>query len=438
MLSKLAVVDRELAVQLQNELLRQNMTIELIASENFVPPVILEAQGSILTNKYAEGYPGRRYHAGCEYIDAIETLAIERAKTLFGAEYANVQPHSGVNANLGVYFAVLEPGDTILGMSIDHGGHLSHGTKMSISGRFYKSFAYGVVTDTEVIDYDQVRTLAKQHRPQMIVAGASAYSRKIDYAIFREIADEVGAYLMVDMAHIAGLVAAKLLPSPVPYADFVTFTTTKTMRGARGGMIVARREFGNRIDKALFPGIQGGHILQAVAAKALCFRLAMTEDFVAYQRQILCNSQALCQTLQQEGFRIVSGGTDNHLFLVDLAGQLTGREAEERLAEIGIMVNKNLIPYDPRPPVQASGIRIGTAAMTARGINTDAIREIGHIIARVLSGGRDETVLAAAKKLVREFCLHYPLYLTTTELKAAIGDEQPREALAAGGRQEGI
>ncbi|QDR81716.1 serine hydroxymethyltransferase [Sporomusa termitida] len=422
MLSKLTVVDRELADQLHNELIRQNMTIELIASENFVPPVILEAQGSILTNKYAEGYPGRRYHAGCEHIDVIETLAIERAKTLFGAEYANVQPHSGVNANLGVYFAVLKPGDTILGMSIDHGGHLSHGTKMSISGRFYKSFAYGVTQDTEVIDYDQVRSLAKQHSPQLIVAGASAYSRQIDYAAFRNIADEVGAYLLVDMAHIAGLVAAKLLPSPVPYADFVTFTTTKTMRGARGGMIVARQEFGDKIDKALFPGIQGGHILQAVAAKALCFKLAMTDDFIAYQQQIVKNSQLLCRTLQKSGFRIVAGGTDNHLFLVDLEGMLTGKAAEERLAAIGIMVNKNLIPYDSRPPVHASGIRLGTAAMTARGSKEDAMEEIGNIIARVLTNGQDESVLADAKNRVREFCLHYPLYLTTTELRAAVGD----------------
>lgn len=422
MLSKLAAVDRELALELQNELIRQNMTIELIASENFVPPAILETQGSVLTNKYAEGYPGRRYHAGCEHIDAIETMAIERAKALFGAEYANVQPHSGVNANLAVYFAMLKPGDTILGMSIDHGGHLSHGTKVSISGRFYNALTYGVTRDKELIDYDQVRALAKEHRPKMIIAGASAYSRLIDYAAFRAIADEIGAYFMVDMAHIAGLVAAKLLPSPVPYADFVTFTTTKTMCGARGGMIVARKEYGEKIDKAIFPGIQGGPILQAVAAKALCFKLAGTDEFVAYQRQILKNSQVLCQAMQAGGFRIVSGGTDNHLFLVDLAGKLTGKEADERLAEVGIMVNKNLIPYDARPPVHASGIRVGAAAMTARAVKEDAMREIGGIIVKVLTEEFTPAARAAALGKVRDICLRYPLYLTATELRAAIND----------------
>lgn len=423
MLSKLAAVDQELALQLQQELIRQNMTIELIASENFVPPVILETQGSILTNKYAEGYPGRRYHAGCEHIDAIERLAIERANTLFGSEYANVQPHSGVNANLAVFFAMLKPGDTILGMSLDHGGHLSHGSKVSISGRYYNAVTYGVKRDSELIDYDQVRELAKQHRPRMIIAGASAYSRLIDYAAFREIADEVGAYFLVDMAHIAGLVAAKLLPSPVPYADFVTFTTTKTMCGARGGNIIARKEYGEKIDKAIFPGIQGGPILQIVAAKALTFKLAMTPEFVAYQKQILINSQVLSATLQKAGLRVVSGGTDNHLFLVDLAGNLTGKEAEERLADVGIMVNKNLIPYDKLPPVQASGIRVGTAAMTARNVKEETMQEIGEIMVKVLGGSYDEPARLQARSRVRELCLSHPLYLSAAELRAAVAGE---------------
>lgn len=419
MFSTLAVVDPELAGYLGQELIRQNMTIELIASESFVPPAVMEAQGSILTNKYAEGYPGRRYHAGCEYIDAVETLAIERAKALFGSEYANVQPHSGVNANLAVFFAVLQAGDTILGMSLDHGGHLSHGSRVSISGKHYKAISYNVDKETELLDYDQVRKLALEHKPKMIIAGASAYSRLIDYAVIRKIADEVGAYFLVDMAHIAGLVAAQLLPSPVPYADFVTFTTTKTMSGARGGNILARKEFGDKLDKAIFPGIQGGPILQNVAARAVTFRMAMSAEFRNYQQQILKNSRALCDTMLEAGFRVVSGGTENHLFLLDLEGRLTGREAEERLAEVGIMVNKNLIPYDTRPPVQASGIRVGTTAMTYRNVQEETIREIGNIMVKVLSPEYDEKNKSWAQEAVRRICLAYPLYLTATELKAA-------------------
>lgn len=408
----LASVDNKLAVALENEFVRQNLTIELIASESFVPEVIMEVQGSILTNKYAEGYPGRRYHGGCKYIDEIETMAIERCKQLFGVEYANVQPHSGVNANLGVFMAILEPGDVILGMDLAHGGHLSHGAKASISGKVYNSFAYGVRKDTETIDYDQVLELAKKHQPKLIIAGASAYSRFIDYARFREIADSVGAYFMVDMAHVAGLVAAGVHPSPVPYAHIVTTTTTKTLRGARGGVIMAKKEFGPKIDKAIFPGIQGGAILQNLAAKALTFRLAMTEEFKVLQKQVVLNAKVIASVLQDGGYRIVSGGTDNHCMLVDLRPKnLSGKEAEEALETIGITVNKNMIPFDPANPDTTSGIRIGTAAMTSRGFQEEEMREVGKIIIRLLENRGHTAVAAELKSSVEALCRRFPLYV---------------------------
>lgn len=418
-MNRLAYLDPEMASALNGELHRQNSTIELIASENFVPPVIMDVQGSILTNKYAEGYPGNRYHGGCRFIDEIETLAIERAKALFGAEHANVQPHSGVNANLAVYLAVLKPGDTILGMNLNHGGHLSHGSKVSISGIFFNAITYGVRSDTEQIDYDQVVALAREHRPKMIIAGASAYSRVIDYARFREIADSVGALFMVDMAHIAGLVAAGLLPSPVPYADFVTSTTTKTMRGARGGLILCRQQYGAKVDKAVFPGTQGGPILQNVAAKAVCFKLAMTEEFRRYQRQVLANSRVLAETLQSNGFRIVAGGTDNHLMLVDLRSKgLTGHQAELALEEVNIAVNKNLIPFDPAKPQVASGIRLGSAAMTSRGFAETEMIQMAEVIARVLDAPGNPRVGEEARATVAALCRRFPLYLEAMEVAA--------------------
>ncbi|HHW45209.1 aminotransferase class I/II-fold pyridoxal phosphate-dependent enzyme [Desulfofundulus thermobenzoicus] len=412
----LAAIDLELATALRNEFIRQNMTIELIASESFVPPAILEVQGSILTNKYAEGYPGRRYHGGCQFIDEIESMAIERCKQLFGCEYANVQPHSGVNANLGVFMAILKPGDTILGMDLQQGGHLSHGARVSISGQVYRAVAYGLNPDSELIDYDQVRELAKKHHPKLIIAGASAYSRFIDYKRFREIADEVGAYLMVDMAHVAGLVAAGVHPSPVPYAHFVTTTTTKTMRGARGGVIMALKEFGPRIDRAVFPGIQGGAILQNVAAKALTFKLAMTEEFRNLQRQVAANAKAMASFLQNSGYRIVSGGTDNHLMLVDLRSKgITGKEAEECLDTIGITVNKNMIPFDPAVPDITSGIRIGTTAMTSRGLKETEMKEIAQIIVERLEHRDDPLVAGKLKERVKSICRRFPLYLEREE-----------------------
>lgn len=417
---RLALVDPELAQLLAAELGRQNLTIELIASENFVPEAILEAQGSILTNKYAEGYPGRRYHGGCHFIDRMESLAIERAKRLFGAEHANVQPHSGVNANLAVYLAALKPGDTILGMDLAHGGHLSHGASVSVSGKYYRAVTYGVDRETELIDYEGAARLAERHRPKMIIAGASAYSRLIDWARFREIADAVGAYLMVDMAHIAGLVAGGVVPSPVPYAEFVTSTTTKTMRGARGGLILCRSQFAAKVDKAIFPGIQGGPILQNVAAKAVTFKLATTKAFRGYACQVVRNARALAETLSGRGFRIVSGGTDTHLMLVDLRSKgLTGNVAEAALEKIGVAVNKNLIPYDPAKPDVCSGIRLGTGAVTSRGFGEAEIRAVGEIIAAVLETPHSEAVLNEARGRARELCLKHPLYLTTSELSGA-------------------
>ena len=414
----LSFIDPELAEAIEGEKARQNLTIELIASENFVPEVILEAQGSVLTNKYAEGYPGKRYHGGCRFIDVVESLAIERARTLFGAEHANVQPHSGVNANLAVFMAMLEPGDVILGMDLRHGGHLSHGTAVNISGKFFRAFSYGVDRETGRIDYDEAERLALEHRPKMIIAGGSAYPRVIDFARFAEIAGKVGAYFLVDMAHIAGLVAAGVHPSPVPHAHFVTFTTTKTMRGARGGNILCRKEFASRIDKAIFPGIQGGPIPQIMAGKALTFRLAMTEDFRNYGRRTVENAARFASVLTSRGFSLVSGGTDNHLMLVDLRSKgLTGREAEDLLHAAGITVNMNLIPFDPEKPTVTSGIRIGLAGVTSRGFTAGDAEETARIAADLLEKKPAEG--PSYRERVLRLCLDHPLYMTREELAAS-------------------
>jgi glycine hydroxymethyltransferase len=416
-MNRLRIVDPEIANWLEKELEREITTIELIASENFVYEAILEAQGSILTNKYAEGYPGNRYHGGCEYIDEIEKLGIQRAKEIFGAEHANIQPHSGVNANLAAFMALIKPGDTIMGMNLQHGGHLSHGSKVSIVGKFYAAVAYGVNRDTELIDFDEVERLAHEYRPRLIIAGASAYSRQIDFARFREIADSIGAYFMVDMAHIAGLVAAGLHPSPVPYADIVTSTTTKTMRGARGGIILCKKEHAEKVDKAIFPGTQGGPILQNVLAKAVTFKIAKTREFKEYQGQIIKNAKRMAANLQEYGFRIVSGGTDNHLMLVDLRPVgITGQEAEDALHRVGITVNKNMIPYDPNPPAVTSGIRIGLAAVTSRGFVEEDVDEVSAIIAGVLKGVKGKADYASYREKVLELCRKHPLYLNPLEV----------------------
>ncbi len=386
--------DKELFNAMMEEKERQNINIELIASENFVSDDVLQAMGSHLTNKYAEGYPGKRYYGGCEFVDKVENLARERAKKIFGADHANVQPHSGSNANFGVYFSVLKPGDKILGMDLSMGGHLTHGSPVNMSGSYFNVVFYGVDKKTETIDYDKVREIAKKEQPKLIVAGASAYSRFIDFEAFREIADEVGAYFMVDMAHIAGLVAAGLHPNPVDYADFVTTTTHKTLRGPRGGMILCKNEFAQKIDKAIFPGIQGGPLMHVIAAKAVCFKEVMDDSFVAYQQQVLKNSKALAKELSDKGFRIVSGGTDNHLMLLDLRNkELTGKEAEKLLDEIHITTNKNTIPYDPQSPFVTSGLRIGTPAVTTRGMKEDDMIELACIIDGALSKKEDQSLL---------------------------------------------
>ncbi|TCI57581.1 serine hydroxymethyltransferase [Exiguobacterium sp. SH1S21] len=409
--TKLKVQDAELFEAMQHELTRQRENIELIASENFVSEAVMEAQGGVLTNKYAEGYPGRRYYGGCEFVDVAENLARDRAKELFGAEHANVQPHSGAQANMAVYFTVLEAGDTVLGMNLSHGGHLTHGSPVNFSGVQYNFVEYGVDKDTEHIDYDVVAALAKEHKPKLIVAGASAYPRTIDFAKFREIADSVDAYLMVDMAHIAGLVAAGLHPNPVEHAHFVTTTTHKTLRGPRGGMILCKEEFAKAIDKSIFPGIQGGPLMHVIAAKAVAFGEALQPEFKDYQAQVIKNAQVLAQGLEEEGLRIVSGGTDNHLLLVDLRGiDITGKAAEHALDAAGITVNKNTIPFDPASPFVTSGIRLGTAAMTTRGLKEDDMREVARLIGRVLTNHEDEAVLAEAHEDVRALTAKFPLY----------------------------
>jgi glycine hydroxymethyltransferase len=403
--------DAKVFAAVQQELGRQRDKIELIASENFVSAAVMEAQGSVLTNKYAEGYPGRRYYGGCEYVDIVEDLARDRAKEIFGAEYVNVQPHSGAQANMAVYFTILEPGDTVLGMNLSHGGHLTHGSPVNFSGVLYNFVEYGVDKETQYIDYDVVRELAKEHKPKLIVAGASAYPREIDFAKFREIADEVGAYLMVDMAHIAGLVATGLHPNPVPHAHFVTTTTHKTLRGPRGGMILCKEEFGKKIDKSIFPGIQGGPLMHVIAAKAVSFGEALTPEFKAYGQAIIDNAKRLGEKLTSEGINLVSGGTDNHLLLLDLRSLgLTGKVAEAALDEVGITTNKNTIPFDPESPFVTSGIRIGTAAVTSRGLDGEAMDEIGELIALTLKNVDNEEKLEEARTRVAALTAKFPMY----------------------------
>ncbi|HZG59015.1 MAG TPA: serine hydroxymethyltransferase [Anoxybacillus sp.] len=403
--------DPQVFQAIENELKRQQTKIELIASENFVSRAVMEAQGSVLTNKYAEGYPGRRYYGGCEHVDVVEELARERAKQLFGAEHANVQPHSGAQANMAVYFTVLKHGDTVLGMNLSHGGHLTHGSPVNFSGIQYNFVEYGVDPETHLINYDDVLEKARLHKPKLIVAGASAYPRVIDFKRFREIADEVGAYLMVDMAHIAGLVAAGLHPSPVPYAHFVTTTTHKTLRGPRGGMILCKEEFAKQIDKAIFPGIQGGPLMHVIAAKAVALGEALQDSFKTYAQNIVNNAKRLAESLMKEGFTLVSGGTDNHLLLIDLRSlNLTGKVAEKVLDEVGITVNKNTIPYDPESPFVTSGIRIGTAAVTSRGFGLEEMDEIASIIALTLKNIDNQKKLEEAKKRVAALTEKFPLY----------------------------
>ncbi|MFK3478686.1 serine hydroxymethyltransferase [Staphylococcus aureus] len=404
--------DKVIAEAIEREFQRQNSNIELIASENFVSEAVMEAQGSVLTNKYAEGYPGRRYYGGCEFVDVTESIAIDRAKALFGAEHVNVQPHSGLQANMAVYLVALEMGDTVLGMNLSHGGHLTHGAPVNFSGKFYNFVEYGVDKDTERINYDEVRKLALEHKPKLIVAGASAYSRTIDFKKFKEIADEVNAKLMVDMAHIAGLVAAGLHPNPVEYADFVTTTTHKTLRGPRGGMILCKEEYKKDIDKTIFPGIQGGPLEHVIAAKAVAFGEALENNFKTYQQQVVKNAKVLAEALINEGFRIVSGGTDNHLVAVDVKGSigLTGKEAEETLDSVGITCNKNTIPFDQEKPFVTSGIRLGTPAATTRGFDEKAFEEVAKIISLALKNSKDEEKLQQAKERVAKLTAEYPLY----------------------------
>lgn len=401
--------DTEVYSIIEEEIARQQHNIELIASENFTSKAVMEAMGSPMTNKYAEGYPGKRYYGGCEVVDKVEDLARDRMKELFNAEYANVQPHSGSQANMAVYFTVLKPGDTVLGMNLSHGGHLTHGSPVNFSGKLFNFVSYGVTKDTETIDYEEVRRLALKHKPKLIVAGASAYPRIIDFKKFREIADEVGAYLMVDMAHIAGLVAAGYHPSPVPYADFVTTTTHKTLRGPRGGTILCKEKYGKDLDKAIFPGMQGGPLMHVIAAKAVCFKEALEPEFKSYMERVLKNTKVLGEELTKYGFRMVSGGTDNHLLLVDLTNKdISGKDAEKLLDSVGITVNKNTIPSETRSPFVTSGIRIGTAAATTRGFNEDDFREVARFINYVIEH-KDED-LSKIRQEVIALCDKYPLY----------------------------
>ena len=403
--------DPQLYEAIQLELQRQRRNIELIASENFVSPAVLEAQGSVLTNKYAEGYPGKRYYGGCEFVDIAESLAISRAKELFGADHANVQPHSGAQANFAVYFALLQPGDKILGMNLAHGGHLTHGSPVNVSGKYFNVAAYGVEEQTGRIDYDKLRQIALQEKPKMIVAGASAYPRAIDFKTIGAIAREIGAYLFVDMAHIAGLVAAGLHQNPVPYADVVTTTTHKTLRGPRGGMILCREQYAQLIDKAIFPGSQGGPLMHVIAAKAVAFGEALKPEFKAYQQQIINNAQALAGGLMKRGFNLVSGGTDNHLMLVDLRGTgITGKEAEKMLDEVHITCNKNAIPFDPEKPFVTSGIRLGTPAVTTRGFKEADLDTVAEIISITIKGKDNPASKDQARAMVKELCDKYQLY----------------------------
>ena len=408
---KLAEVDPEIAKVVHEETRRQEEGLELIASENFVSPAVLEAMGSVLTNKYAEGYPGKRYYGGCEVVDVAENLAISRAKELFGADYVNVQPHSGSQANMGAYMALMKPGDTILSLDLNSGGHLTHGAAFNFSGKLYKIVHYGLTRDTETLDYAQAAALAKEHKPKVVVVGASAYPRTIDFAKFREIADSVGAAMMVDMAHIAGLVAAGVHPSPVPLADIVTSTTHKTLRGPRGGLVLSKEQYGKTLNSQIFPGIQGGPLMHVIAAKAVAFREALSPEFKAYQRQIVANAQALAEALQRGGLRLCSGGTDNHLMLVDLRPKnLTGKVAEEVLGKAGITVNKNMIPFDPEKPMVTSGVRVGTPAVSARGMKEAEMATIGAFLVEALDHASDEKRLASIRGRIQEFTRSFPLY----------------------------
>jgi glycine hydroxymethyltransferase len=410
-LRTLAETDPETAQAVRNEIHRQNSGLELIASENFVSQAVLEAAGSVLTNKYAEGYPGRRYYGGCEFVDVAESLAIRRSKELFGAEHANVQPHSGAQANMAVYMTLLKPGDTVLGMNLAHGGHLTHGHPLNFSGKLYTIVPYGVRKEDERIDYDELARLAREHKPKMIMVGASAYPRVIDFAAIRATGDEVGAAVVTDMAHIAGLVATGVHPTPVPYSDFVTSTTHKTLRGPRGGLILCREKYAKELDKALFPGVQGGPLMHIIAAKAVCLKEAMEPAFAEYQRQIVANAKRLASGIAAGGFRLVSGGTDNHLMLVDVFSKgLTGKAAEAALGKAAITVNKNAIPFDQNPPMVASGIRIGTPAVTTRGMREPEMDRIAGFIARVLAGPEDDRAIAAVRSEVEALCRTFPLY----------------------------
>ncbi len=407
--SSIALHDAEVAQILEQEKKRQASTINLIASENYADQAVLEAQGCLMTDKYAEGYPGRRYYGGCTYIDAVETLAIERAKKLFNAEHANVQPHSGVQANMAVYAALLQPGDTVMGMRLDQGGHLSHGSKVSFSGKLYNFISYGVNRETEMLDYDELEKLTLEHNPKLIIAGASAYPRIIDFERFRYIADKVGAKLLVDMAHIAGIIAARLHPAPFPHAQVVTSTTQKTLRGPRSGFVLCQKELAQVIDSAVFPGTQGGPLMHAIAAKAVCFFEAMQPDFITYQQSILTNAKTLASELQKYGFRIVSGGTDTHLALVDLTSNgITGKDAESVLESANILVNRNTIPFDSKPPRIASGIRVGSPAVTTRGFSTEEMKRIAFWISDVLSHPDDEHTINKTRREVVEMCQHFP------------------------------
>ncbi len=411
LLQSLIDSDPEIASAVNREISRQNTGLELIASENFVSQAVLEAVGSVLTNKYAEGYPGRRYYGGCEFVDVAESLAIERAKSLFGAEHANVQPHSGAQANMAVYLTALAPGDTILGMNLAHGGHLTHGHPLNFSGKLYHIVPYGVRREDERLDYDELDRLAREHRPKMIVVGASAYSRVIDFARIRAVATEVGATMATDMAHIAGLVATGVHPSPIPHSDFVMSTTHKTLRGPRGGLVLCREPDAKALNRSVFPGVQGGPLMHVIAAKAVCFREAAKPEFANYQRQTVANAQRLGTTLIDQGFRLVSGGTDNHLMLVDVGSrELTGRVAEVALERAGITVNKNAIPFDPHPPMVASGIRIGTPAVTTRGMRESEMETVGALIGRVLASPDDAHVQQMVRAEVESLCRKFPLY----------------------------
>ncbi|MFU8817956.1 MAG: serine hydroxymethyltransferase [Pseudomonadales bacterium] len=410
---RIAGFDDEIAAAIGEENRRQEHHIELIASENYASPRVMEAQGSVLTNKYAEGYPHKRYYGGCEYVDQVEVLAIDRVKALFGAHYANVQPHSGSQANAAAYLALLQPGDTILGMSLDAGGHLTHGAKPNFSGKIYHAVQYGLKTDTGEVDYDQVAALAREHKPKMVIAGFSAYSRKLDWQKFRDIADEVGAYLLVDMAHVAGLVAAGLYPNPVPIADVTTSTTHKTLRGPRGGIILARdnADIEKKLNSALFPGSQGGPLMHVIAAKAICFKEAASEEFVAYQRQVLANAQTMARCFQARGYNVVSGGTDNHLFLLDLVDKdITGKDADAALGRANITVNKNAVPNDPRSPFVTSGLRIGSPAVTTRGFKEAECETLTGWMCDVLDDIGNDNMIGSVRQQVLELCSRFPVY----------------------------